>query len=45
MNKVRKAKTPPCPDGEDIIGPSQVMAELRELIKETAVSDARILIT
>jgi two-component system nitrogen regulation response regulator NtrX len=43
MGKVRK--TTPCPGGEEIIGSSQVMAELRELIKETAVSEARILIS
>jgi two-component system nitrogen regulation response regulator NtrX len=44
MNKARKIKVP-CPEEEEIIGESQVMKELRELIKETAVSDARILIT
>ncbi|MDR1507945.1 MAG: sigma-54 dependent transcriptional regulator [Treponema sp.] len=32
-------------DGEDIIGESQVMEDLRRLIKETAASPARILIT
>lgn len=40
----KKTKTP-YPEGEEIIGESQVMEELRELIKETAISDARILIT
>jgi two-component system nitrogen regulation response regulator NtrX len=44
MNKTRKTKTA-FSDGEEIIGGSQVMEELRELIRETAVSDARILIT
>jgi two-component system nitrogen regulation response regulator NtrX len=32
-------------DEEEIIGESPVMEELRELIKETAISDARILIS
>ncbi|MDR2049655.1 MAG: sigma-54 dependent transcriptional regulator [Treponema sp.] len=41
-----KTKTKaPYPEDEQIIGSSQVMEELRELIKETAISDARILIT
>ncbi|MDR2142957.1 MAG: sigma-54 dependent transcriptional regulator [Treponema sp.] len=39
-----KAKTS-YPETEEILGSSQVMEELRELIRETAVSDARILIT
>jgi two-component system nitrogen regulation response regulator NtrX len=44
MSKIRKTKTA-LSDEEEIIGESQVMGELRELITETAVSEARILIT
>jgi two-component system nitrogen regulation response regulator NtrX len=44
MNKTRTTKTV-LSDEEEIIGESQVMGELRELITETAVSEARILIT
>jgi two-component system nitrogen regulation response regulator NtrX len=44
VSKIRKTAVS-VPGEEEIVGDSQVMKELRELIKETAISDARILIS